>query len=60
LLDDEIQLVAICDALQITYTELLTQPAWWVNIYQAYLVGKNKAQQEHARKANRPIKARRR
>lgn len=44
LLPKEARVVAVCDALGITYTELLMQPNSWVHQYLFYLEGKKKAQ----------------
>lgn len=44
LLPKEVRVVAICDALGVTYTELRKQPTNWVHSYLFYLEGKKKAQ----------------
>jgi hypothetical protein len=48
----EVELIYICDTLHISYTELIKQPAEWVNTYMLYLSGKNKAENERSKKKN--------
>ncbi len=42
----------LCHTLNMTYTELKQQPAWFVNTYQPFLVGKNKADEAKAKNSN--------
>ncbi len=43
---DEVRTVWVCDMLGITYSELIKQPAEWVNMYIVYLEGKSKAEKQ--------------
>lgn len=50
LLTDEMRIVTICDNLKITYTELCSQPAWWVNNYLVLNLVKSKITEIEANK----------
>lgn len=54
MLTGRLRSVWLCDQLQITYTQLRKQPAWWVAYYMAYFDGKGKAEKQTKVKATAP------
>lgn len=50
-------MAALCHQLNITYTDLLDQPAWWVESYQLYLSGKALYENTQAKRAERKAHA---